>query len=102
MSRDDPQNLHGLGLANPALSQPYEKLPLRKMPASRLAARHQHLLREIGRSTQPRAFALHFALNRRRVLAPLVAALVGVLPPRKTALRLHGALQEKEWRSRAC
>jgi hypothetical protein len=76
MSRDDPQNLHGLGLANPALSQPYEKLPLRKMPASRLAARHQHLLREIGRSTQPRAFALHFALNRRRVLAPLVAALV--------------------------
>jgi hypothetical protein len=69
MSRNDPETLH-------ALSQPYEKLPLREMPASRLAARHQHLLREISKSTQPRTSALRFALNRRRTLVPLVAALV--------------------------
>jgi hypothetical protein len=76
MSRDDPQTRRGTGLASPALSEPYEKLPLREMPASRLAARHQHLLREISKSTQPRTSALRFALNRRRTLVPLAAALL--------------------------
>lgn len=66
MSRDD-QTLHGTGLA---------RLPLREMPARRSSARHQHLLREISSTTQPHAFALRRALNGRRALAPLVAALV--------------------------
>jgi hypothetical protein len=74
MSRNDPQTLHGTDLAVPVPTR-YDELPLREMPASRRAARHQHLLREFSRST-PRTFALRSVLNRRRALVPLVAALV--------------------------
>jgi hypothetical protein len=76
MRRDDAQTLHVTGSAAPVLKKRYEELPLRDMPARRLEARHQHLLREISRSSKPQIAALRYALNRRRGLVPLAAALV--------------------------
>jgi hypothetical protein len=46
------------------------------MPANRLRARQQHLLREIGNDAKPRPFVPRSAITRRRVLIVLAAALV--------------------------
>jgi hypothetical protein len=76
MNRRDTQTLHDAGVPASALRQRYELLPFRAMPASRIGARQQHLLREIGNSAKPRPFMPRFAINRRRALLPLAAALV--------------------------
>src|SRR6185369_1075163 len=79
--------------------------------ATRLRNLLAHLLRSHGKK-EPRAAALGLAAllrdrtsagaGGRRVRLLFCCSTVGLLPPRQAALRFHGALQEEEWRSRAC
>src|SRR6185369_5087447 len=76
---------------------------------ARLRHFFSHLLRSHG-TKKSRAAALGLAAlfrdwtragtRGRRLSLLLRRCALGLLPPRQTALRFHGALQEEEWRSR--